>query len=77
MIPLKLSLAYNNTLVFVHKPYQYQVVHMTLTGDILLKISTKQTREEFVMPDDHHLIFDSGYGNKENLLLQVLDLKSG
>ena len=74
MMPIKLSLAFNNTLVFVHKPNQYELVHMTLTGHILLQRRTLQSTAEFVMPDERTIIFEET--DKTKHILKALNLQN-
>ena len=74
MMPLKLSLACNNTIFFVHKPSHFEQVHMPLEGEVLFKRPSIQSTAEFVMPDDHHVVFDSYEGRDH--FLTILNLQS-
>jgi len=75
MMPLKVSLALDNTIYFVHKPNQYQHVHMTLEGEVLFKsASSSQSTAEFVMPDRNHVIYENFEGQKHTL--KALDLRT-
>jgi hypothetical protein len=59
MVPLKLSLAFGNSVVFIHRSNIFELVHMNFEGRVLwIYRAGEKITDEFVMLSDREVVLE-------------------